>query len=62
MDLSIEYLGFTEAEREGLLADLVDTETDPADHFEIAATPPVRRRGDLWVLGRHRFMAHLLIS
>lgn len=49
-------LGFTEAEHESLLGDLIDPEQDPADVIKLSAATPVSRVGDLFVLGGHRLL------
>jgi DNA modification methylase len=56
VDLTLDITGFEPAEIDGLLGDLVDCETDPADVVGEIATVAVSRPGDLWSLGRHRVL------
>ena len=56
-DLDLSLTGFEPAEIDSLFADLVDTETDPADDLPEIAAEAVSRNSDLWVLGdRHRLL------
>jgi DNA modification methylase len=56
-DLDLSLTGFEPAEIDNLLAELADTETDPADELPKIAARPVSRKGDLWILGnRHRLL------
>jgi DNA modification methylase len=48
-------LGFEDTELAGLLDVMIDTESDPEAAPE-APVHPVSRRGDVWVLGRHRLI------
>ncbi len=52
--LNIELTGFEPAEIDSLMGDLVDPEQDPADEVPDIGTSPTSRRGDLWLLARHR--------
>jgi DNA modification methylase len=60
LDFDVTITGFEVAEidlRIASLEDLPETGNDPADAVpEIAAGPPLSKRGDLWVLGRHRLL------
>lgn len=53
-DFDLSLLGFDEAELEGLLARKDDD--GRADECPDVPETPVTRRGDLWVLGRHRVL------
>jgi ParB-like chromosome segregation protein Spo0J len=53
-NLNIGITGFEAPELDALMGDLVDPEQDPADELPEIAKTPVSRRGDLWLLGRHR--------
>jgi DNA modification methylase len=56
-DLDLSLTGFEPAEIDNLLAELADTETDPADELPKIAARPVSRKEDLWNLGnRHRLL------
>ena len=56
-DLDLSLTGFEPAEIDSLFADLVDTETDPADDPPEIAAEAVSRNGDVWALGhRHRLL------
>ena len=52
--LDVEITGFSPAEIDVLLGDIVDNEADPSDTPPPLAHEAVSRRGDLWKLGRHR--------
>lgn len=52
--LDIEITGFSTAEADMLLGDLVDPEHEPADDIPALEQTAVSRRGDVWTLGRHR--------
>jgi ParB-like chromosome segregation protein Spo0J len=54
--LDIALTGFEAVEIDGLMGDLVDPETDPADEPPLLAKEPVGRAGDLWLLGSHRLL------
>lgn len=54
--LDISLTGFESAEVDGLLADFVDQEADPADEPTPLAAKAVSRVGDLWLLGEHRLL------
>lgn len=54
--LCIELTGFVPAEIDALMGDLVDPEQDPADEVPELAPKPSSRRGDLWLLDRHRLL------
>ncbi len=54
--LDISLTGFEPAEIDGLMADLVDQEADPADEPSPLAAKPVSRVGDLWQLGEHQLL------
>jgi hypothetical protein len=41
---------------DALLGDLLDAETDPADEPPCITKKPVNRRGDVWLLDRHRLL------
>jgi hypothetical protein len=60
LDFSLEVVGFEMAEidlRIGSLDDLPISEDDPADALpEPAASPPLSKNGDLWLLDRHRVL------
>jgi DNA modification methylase len=53
-DLKIELTGFEPAEIDALMGDLVDPERDPSDDIPAINRDPISRRGDLWLLERHR--------
>jgi ParB-like nuclease domain len=55
-DLNISITGFEPAEIDTLMGDLVDGEQDPADELPQNTTEPISRKGDLWLLGRHRLL------
>ncbi|ABE61681.1 DNA methylase N-4/N-6 [Nitrobacter hamburgensis X14] len=56
INLDIEITGFSAAEIEPLLVDLVDGECDPADDAPLLAKEAITRKGDLWTLGDHRLI------
>jgi DNA modification methylase len=56
INLDIEITGFSAAEIEPLLVDLVDGECDPADDALPLAKEAVSRKGDIWLLGDHRLI------
>lgn len=56
INLDIEITGFSSAEIEPLLVDLVDGECDPADDALPLAKEAVSRKGDIWLLGDHRLI------
>lgn len=56
INLDIEITGFSTAEIEPLLVDLVDGECDPADDALPLAKEAVSRKGDIWLLGDHRLI------
>ena len=47
-------IGFEAVEIDGLLLELVDAESDPADQPPTLASEPVSQPGDLWQLEEHR--------
>jgi ParB-like chromosome segregation protein Spo0J len=54
--LSIELTGFEPAEIDALMGDLIDPEQDPVDELPMLAETAVSRRGDCWLMGRHRLV------
>lgn len=54
LGLDIEITGFSAAEADILLGDLVDPEHEPADEIPVLKQTAVSRRGDIWILGKHR--------
>lgn len=54
LGLDIEITGFNAAEADILLGDLVDPEHEPADEIPVLKETAVSRRGDIWILGKHR--------
>src|SRR5262249_33597128 len=59
LDFSIEAIGFEMGEIDLRIAALKDepSQHDPADaEIELAATPPVSKIGDLWLLNQHRLV------
>jgi DNA modification methylase len=54
--LDISITGFEATEIDSLMADLIDSEADPADTPPPLAADPVSRVGDLWLLGDHRLL------
>jgi hypothetical protein len=55
LGFDLDLIGFSEAERAALAAQLTQGLTDPDDVPELP-TEPVARAGDLWVLGPHRLL------
>jgi DNA modification methylase len=55
LGFDLDLIGFTEAERVALAAQLVEGLTDPDDVPDLP-TEPVARPGDIWVLGHHRLL------
>ena len=53
-DLHIDITGFEPAEIDALMAVLVDPEQDPGDDVPEIVSNAVSRRGEMWLLGRHR--------
>lgn len=54
LGLDIEITGFSAAEADILLGDLVDPEHEPADEIPALKETAVSRCGDIWILGKHR--------
>lgn len=54
--MGIELTGFEAAEIDALLIDLVDPEGEPADPLPALEKEAVAKRGDLWLLGKHRLL------
>lgn len=54
--LNIEITGFSAAEADMLLGDLVDSEHEPADDIPALKETAVSRRGNVWILGKHRLL------
>lgn len=54
--LDLDFTGFSPAEIDSLLGDLVDPEQDPADRLPEIGQTAVSQRGDLWQLDRHRLL------
>src|SRR5512133_1072147 len=54
--LDIHLTGFEPAEIDALMDDLIDPEEDPADELPEIGKRPISRKGDLWLLGRHRLL------
>ena len=52
--LNIELTGFDPAEIDTLVGNYIDREDDPADARVKIETEAVSKRGDIWLLGRHR--------
>lgn len=52
--LEIELTGFSPAEVDAMLGDLVDPEQDPSDDIPEIAQQAISRPGDVWLLDRHR--------
>jgi DNA modification methylase len=52
--LDIGLTGFETPEIDALMGDLVDPEQDPADDIPEIAQEAISRRGDIWLLDRHR--------
>ena len=55
-DLSIDAIGFEQAERDLLIQRLDESDPDAADDFEIPSKPPVTRLDDVWFLNTHRII------
>jgi hypothetical protein len=55
LGFDLDLIGFTDAERAALAAQLTEGLTDP-DVVPDLPSEPVTRAGDLWVLGRHRLL------
>src|SRR6267142_6925553 len=55
LGFDLDLIGFTDAERAALAAQLVEGLTDPDEVPDLPADP-VARAGDIWVLGRHRLL------
>src|SRR5258708_3981017 len=55
LGFDLDLIGFSDAERAALAAQLTQGLTDPDDVPELP-TEPVARAGDLWVLGPHRLL------
>ena len=53
-DINIDITGFEPAEIDALMGDLVDPEQDPSDDIPEIGSNPISRRGDMWLLDRHR--------
>ena len=60
LDFDVELTGFSLAEIDFVLDDAraadVDTPAGPEDHIPAGPANPVSRRGDLWLLGRHKLI------
>ena len=60
LDFDVELTGFSLAEIDFVLDDAraadVDTPAGPEDHIPAVPVNPVSRRGDLWLLGRHKLI------
>jgi DNA modification methylase len=54
--LDLALTGFETPEIDSLMGDLVDPEQDPIDYVPEIVVSPVSRRGDLWLLNRHRLL------
>ncbi len=54
IDLTLEITGFETGEIDGLMADFIDPERDPADEIPLLDKRSISERGDLWQLGHHR--------
>jgi DNA modification methylase len=52
--LEIGLTGFETPEIDALMGDLIDPEQDPSDDVPEFTQDPTTRRGDLWLLDRHR--------
>src|SRR5258708_18574801 len=55
LGFDLDLIGFTDAERAALAAQLVEGLTDPDEVPDLPADP-FARAGDIWVLGRHRLL------
>jgi hypothetical protein len=56
LDLDISLTGFELGEIDVLLADIGEEKPEPEDRLPPTAGPAVSRRGDLWILGKHRIL------
>jgi DNA modification methylase len=56
LDLDISLTGFELGEIDVLLADIGEEKPAPEDRPPPTAGPAVSRRGDLWILGKHRIL------
>lgn len=56
LDLDLSLTGFELGEIDVLLADIGQEAPEPEDRLPPTAGPAVSRRGDLWILGRHRIL------
>ena len=56
LDLDISLTGFELGEIDVLLADIGAEKPEPEDRLPPTAGPAVTRRGDLWILGKHRVL------
>ena len=56
LDLDISLTGFELGEIDVLLADVGEEKPEPEDRLPPTAGPAVSRRGDLWILGKHRVL------
>jgi hypothetical protein len=52
--LDMHLAGFEPAEIDALMGGLIDPQADPADELPDIDKRPIGRKGDLWLLGRHR--------
>lgn len=55
-NLDISLTGFELGEIDVLLADIGEEKAEPEDRLPPTAGPAVTRRGDLWILGKHRVL------
>ena len=56
LDLDIALTGFELGEVDVLLGDIGAEKPEPEDRLPPTAGPAVSRRGDLWILGKHRIL------
>ena len=56
LDLDISLTGFELGEIDVLLADIGEEKPEPEDRLPPTAGPKVTRRGDLWILRKHRVL------
>ncbi len=56
LDLDIALTGFELGEIDVLLADIGEEKPEPEDRLPPTAGPAGSRRGDLWILGKHRIL------
>jgi DNA modification methylase len=56
VDLDMALTGFELGEIDALLADIGAEKPQPEDRLPPTAGPAVTRRGDLWILGKHRVL------